>query len=238
MELRMSNSLKVKNCFALVLMLRILNLNSEDWTVKLDEPLGTFMVNQHGFNGQSIIKPNFAPCDESEQISLSVATENIKIDGDLSEVWANAESLHEFIAKNTGNLAQDQTEIKIIFDEKHIFIGAVCNESQMENIVSNCQVHDSPVMLNDYIGIYLTPLKRPNEKHFYEGYYYFIAINPSGTVFDAFYNPWHGGIFYPNWNPQLTVVTRHQSDQWIIEAELAFDGLEFYLPILPDGSML
>ncbi len=202
-----------------------------EWQIKPNEPLGSFMVNQPGFNGQSIVKPEFAPFDQSKHLTLSSATEDLIIDGELDEeVWAKTEPLQEFIDKNTYDLARDQTEIKIIFDEKHIFISAVCNEPYIANMRNESRTHDDPVMLDDHLGIYLTPLKRLGEKHFYEGYYYFIAINPLGIVFDAFYNPWHGGIFYPNWNPQIEVQIKHMADKWIVEMSVAFEGLEYYVP--------
>ncbi len=206
------------------------SLMGQGWMVKPSKPVGTFMVNQPGFNGKSIIKPAFEPTVKSERLKIYEENQLIKIDGGLiDEAWTAAELVQGFVDKKQNEMVEDQTSIKVFYDKKHIYFYIICNESRMESISNSCEIHDSPVVLDPHLGIYITPLKSEDIKHFYEGYYYYIAVNSTGAVFDAFYNPWHGGIFYPNWNPDIRIKTRQFSDKWIIEMSIAFDGLEYHL---------
>lgn len=215
--------------FIVIFTLPVYN-QQQEWTIKTDEPLGSFMVQQPGFNGKSIVKPVFESISDAIRLQIKQLESPISIDGILDdEAWKYGELINSFIDNESNKKVSDSTNIRLLYDEKRIYIGITCNKSKIKDVVNIRSQHDSPVMLDDHIGIYITPQKQENEAHFYDGYYYYIAINSSGTVFDAFYNPWHGGIFYPNWNPDISLKTSQNRDYWIVELAIEFKGLEYYV---------
>lgn len=72
---------------------------------------------------------NSAQYQDIFKIQAHRATEPIKIDGELTEAaWQNAETAKDFWLKYPGDNepAKERTEIKVTYDDKNVYFGAIC----------------------------------------------------------------------------------------------------------------
>lgn len=75
---------------------------------------------------------NFPPPDKAPTVSATKAYGSIKIDGKLDESdWDNAEPINDFfrMEPRQGGKYLHDTEVRILFDEKNLYIGAFCKDS-------------------------------------------------------------------------------------------------------------
>ncbi|MEM7552268.1 MAG: DUF5916 domain-containing protein [Bacteroidota bacterium] len=75
---------------------------------------------------------NFPPPDKPPIVTAEKATGTIKIDGKLNEAdWKNAEIVTEFFKmepRQGGEYLYD-TEVRLLYDEKNLYLGAFCKDS-------------------------------------------------------------------------------------------------------------
>lgn len=75
---------------------------------------------------------NFAPAEKPPEIRASRANSPVKIDGKLNEPdWQKAQIVSEFfrMEPRQGGEYLYNTEVKILFDEKNLYVGAFCKDS-------------------------------------------------------------------------------------------------------------
>ena len=75
---------------------------------------------------------NFPPPDDAPVVTAKRVTGEIKVDGKLNESdWSKAELITEFfkIEPRQGGAYLYDTKVKILYDEKHLYIGAFCKDS-------------------------------------------------------------------------------------------------------------
>ena len=66
--------------------------------------------------------------------------ENVEIDGELTEAdWQKATPIRQFIQyePDVGAPLTEATEVRILYDEKHIYFGFVCSEPDRSKIIAN-----------------------------------------------------------------------------------------------------
>ncbi|MBV6644048.1 MAG: carbohydrate binding family 9 domain-containing protein [Cyclobacteriaceae bacterium] len=75
---------------------------------------------------------NFSPPDKAPTVTAQKVQEAIKVDGILDESsWQRAEVITEFFRmepRQGGDYLHD-TEVRLIYDEKNLYVGAFCNDS-------------------------------------------------------------------------------------------------------------
>ena len=85
-------------------------------------------------------------------------TDGIKIDGKLDEpVWSQAEAATDFRQQepNEGSPATEKTEVRLLFDEKNIYIGIHAFDSEPSHINARELVRDAEFPNDDKIAIVL-----------------------------------------------------------------------------------
>ncbi len=104
-----------------------------------------------------------------------------KIDGYLeAEIWKLAPAATNFIQNqpDEGKPATENTEVRILFDSKNLYIGVMCYDSEPEKIIANEKKRDSKnIYQNDYFQIILDTF------HDRRNGYVFV-INPLGAKLD------------------------------------------------------
>jgi len=104
-----------------------------------------------------------------------------KIDGFLEvEIWELAPAATDFIQKQPaeGEPATEETEVRFLYDEKNLYIGIMCYDSEPENIIANEKRRDgSEIYDNDHIRIMLDTF------HDRRNGYVFVT-NPLGARLD------------------------------------------------------
>src|SRR5512136_1205366 len=81
------------------------------------------------FSTLSSGKEDINPAEKTYEILKLATGESIKLDGQLTEpVWARAAIAGDFIAKipREGVSATQKTEVRMVYDEKNIYIGLDC----------------------------------------------------------------------------------------------------------------
>ncbi len=75
---------------------------------------------------------NFPPPEDPPVVTAKKATGGIKIDGKLNEPgWQNAEVISEFFKmepRQGGGYLYD-TQVKLLYDDKNLYVGAFCKDS-------------------------------------------------------------------------------------------------------------
>lgn len=124
------------------------------------------------------IDPEAVPRPESYATRTS---EDIAIDGRLDEnAWDAGVPITRFVQSkpNTGYPATESTLVRILYDEKNLYVGAICYESEPDKITITSLERDYQTLNSDVFGISLdTFLDRRNGFIFW--------INPRGAVRDA-----------------------------------------------------
>ena len=108
--------------------------------------------------------------------------EPIVVDGRLAElIYREVPSMTEFIQQEPleGELATEQTEVWVFFDDDNIYVSARCWDSHPEKIVANEMRRDNRNIFNNanFAVIFDTFHDRRNGFLFY--------TNPLGAIFDA-----------------------------------------------------
>ncbi|MDH3272539.1 MAG: carbohydrate binding family 9 domain-containing protein, partial [Gemmatimonadota bacterium] len=102
------------------------------------------------------------------------------IDGVLSEAaWERADPATDFVQStpNTGHPATERTEVRILYDESMLYVGAMLYDSEPDAIVAQQMVQDFYSPNEGIFGLSLdTFLDRRNA--------YYIMVNANGAIRD------------------------------------------------------
>jgi hypothetical protein len=153
------------------------------------------------------------------------ATGPIQVDGRLDEPsWAEAEVMSGFVQAipDAGMPASEETEVRMIFDDEFLYIGALLHDSRPDLLVSGTLERDHPGISAhdiDLFGVFIdTFLDRRNG--------YLFLINPAGAVRDgqAFDNSRNLDFA---WDAVVHVATRIHDGGWTVEMAIPWTTLRF-----------
>ncbi len=156
------------------------------------------------------------------------AGETINLDGSLDEpVWSRAEPASDFTQSDPqyGAPATESTEIRILFDQDSLYIGAELFDSDPDGMLANQMVRDGFLNADDRFMWTIDPFYDQRSGYFFE-------INPAGAMGDAQLVPAKGSnevgtIQNRAWDGiWLARVSRHERG-WTAEIEIPFRILSF-----------
>lgn len=168
------------------------------------------------------IDPDLAPRPTSRAVR---ATGPIEIDGRLDEPsWVEADVMTGFIQAlpDDGMPATEESEVRMLFDDEHLYIGALLHDSRPDLLVSGTLERDHPGISAhdiDLFGVFLdTFLDRRNG--------YLFLVNPAGAVRDgqAFDNSRNLDFA---WDAVVHVATRIHDEGWTVEMAVPWTTLRF-----------
>src|SRR4051812_8100832 len=148
------------------------------------------------------------------------ATEKIVLDGRLDELaWSRAVPASNFIQQDpdNGQPATEQTEVRILFDRRALYMGVICFDSEPEKWLGYQRRRDELLQADDRFMWNIDTYNNQQSGYFFE-------TNPSGLLGDSlrgatFQNRQWDGI----WNAKVV-----RSDiGWTIEVEIPFRTLNF-----------
>jgi hypothetical protein len=160
----------------------------------------------------------------SDSVSLIQFTDTPRIDGYLDEnVWQQATAINCLIQRepDEGQPVSEKTEILIYYDDKNIYFGIHCYDSQPAKIIASEMRRDQYLLDNDCIEIFL------DTYHDHQSAFYF-STNPLGAQRD--------GIVLANlvdeiqnwdWNGVWENACRIDSSGWYAEIAIPFKTLRF-----------
>lgn len=200
----------------------------EDEIVIMNMYIGFYKGEVEKF-AKEILK-NFEKVKEKKIIPVLKTDIPIEIDGELNEeIWERGLFYKNFI--NTSDLREpiDKTEICFLYDEKGIYAGFRCYEKRIDELKVNILKRDGPVWEDDDIEFFFYIENSP--------YYYQIALNSRGTIYDAIVNikekKWN-----PNWNANIKVKTKINKESWDGEIFIPWKDLNIDIEKLKSGKLI
>lgn len=135
--------------------------------------------------------------------------------------WAGAPSIGALIQRepNPAEPATERTEVKLLYDRSHLYIGVTCYDSEPRRIVATQMKRDADLSADDRIEILLDTF------HDRRNAFYF-ATNPLGALVDGLIveNRDLNTDFDAIWN----VRTRRFQGGWTAEFAIPFKSLGFH----------
>src|SRR5215208_1887607 len=171
----------------------------------------------------SPIFPITSPQDNGlRRLRVLHITEPIKVDGRLDEPsWSQAAPATDFRQQepNEGQLASEQTEIRLLFDDKNLYVGIHAFDSEPSRINFRELVRDASFSNDDKVEILLdTNHDRRNAYRF--------AVNPLGTQQDALITD-EGRDLNLSWDAPWISAGRIDETGWIVEIAIPLTTLRF-----------
>ena len=166
--------------------------------------------------------PIFAQENETRRIRVLHITEPIKIDGRLNELaWSQAGPATDFRQQepNEGEPASEKTDVRLLFDDKNLYVGVHAFDSEPSRINSRELVRDATFSNDDKVEILLdTYHDRRNAYRF--------AVNPLGTQQDALITD-EGRDINLSWDAPWISAGRIDETGWIVEIAIPLTTLRF-----------
>ena len=168
--------------------------------------------------------PQFSPGHQIPSPSVvAVRTEEpIVVDGFFEEAsWALANPITEFLQRdpNEGAPATERTEVRILFDTLHLYLGIICYDSNPAGIVATELRRDAAMEGDDIFEVIFDTF------HDHRNGYRF-RINPLGTQRDMTVND-EGQIRNENWDEKWEAKARITEEGWVAEIAIPFKAMRF-----------
>ena len=163
-----------------------------------------------------------APAGGVRQIRAIRISNAINIDGRLDEdVWSEAVAAADFLQQqpNEGTPASEKTEVRVLFDDRNLYVGIRAFDSDPANINARELVRDASFDNDDKIEILLDTYRdRRNAFRF--------AVNPLGTQQDALITD-EGGDLNLSWDAPWISSGRIDDSGWTVEIAIPLTTLRF-----------
>lgn len=170
------------------------------------------------------INPETAPRPKLSALSLrSLPTPGeIQIDGVLDEpAWEQAPVASHFTTTlpRPGYPASEPTEVRVLYDESNVYIGAVMYDSHPEKLTSPALEQDFETHDSDMFMVVLdTYLDHQNG--------FMWGLNPAGALFDA--QAFNDSRYINRaWEGVVRTATRINDDSWVAELAIPLTTLRF-----------
>ena len=148
------------------------------------------------------------------------------IDGDLSdEVWKNAAIADTFVDGQNGSTVADQTKAYILYDDKNIYVGFYCYDSQPEQIRARETIRDYRYSGNfentseDSVELNLDPFRG----HHFEDRTFF-SLNSLGTRAALFSG---GRANKVEWSGEWDGAVKRVKNGWTSEMRIPWKILNY-----------
>jgi hypothetical protein len=159
--------------------------------------------------------------NENVQIHIRKAQNPIVIDGKLDEAdWQRSEVATDFMMvtpfdTSKGNV---KTEARILFDDRNVYVSAVCYEKKPGPIVVESFRRDWNFGKNDNFIVFIDTFDdRINGFAF--------GVNAAGAQWDGLM--FDGGSVNLNWDCKWETEVKHYGDRWVFEAAIPFKTIRY-----------
>ncbi len=141
------------------------------------------------------------------------------IDGGMGDAcWTDATLATDFSVLGSGGeqYALRQTTVRVAWDQKALYLLAICVEPDPSSITANVSRRDGSVWLEDALELFLQP-EPPAGDH------YHFVLNARGVYYDAVGDD-------PALNCRLEVRSRRDESSWRLEIAIPWRGLDVDTP--------
>ncbi|HEX8945768.1 MAG TPA: carbohydrate binding family 9 domain-containing protein, partial [Gemmatimonadaceae bacterium] len=148
-------------------------------------------------------------------------TQPIVLDGKLDEAaWQAAQPITEFkqIDPEEGKPASQRTEVRFLFDDDALYVGAKMYDTEGAKGVTTRLVRRDATFDSDYLEVAIDGFHDHLSRAFFD-------LNPSGSKDD--YIGIGTSCCDNSWDPVWQAATRIDSDGWTAEIRIPFSQLRF-----------
>ena len=156
------------------------------------------------------------------QIACIPAREAVRLDGWLNEAdWDRADSIiiAAMVEPEENGMPTYPTVVKILVDQKNIYLGLICFDDQPDQIVSFSKARDAELENEDNIKFILDTYRDGRNG-------YIFAINPFAARYDALVS-FNGEFENPNWDGAWDAKTQINEHYWSAEIRIPVSTLTF-----------
>ena len=160
---------------------------------------------------------------ELPRMSAHRMSEEIKVDGVLDEpVWQSVEPIRQLyqIQPDQGELATEQSEVRILYDDKKLYFGFIFFDSEMDKIVANDMRRDSSGLRSNDYGFLLLDTYNDRRNAV------FFRFTPVGGMEDTAVSN-SGGSLNTSWDIVWECRCKINEDNWTVEIAIPFSQLRF-----------
>lgn len=154
-------------------------------------------------------------------LRIERAADVVNIDGVLDEAtWANAHAAEGFYQTFPvdDRLADEQTIVKLSYDDKFLYVGAICYTSKKGEYLIESLRRDFGFGRNDVFAIYIDPYNDQSNGFSFQITPYNVQREGIVTL---------GGDVSDNWdNKWFSEVTRHE-DRFVVEMAIPFKSFRY-----------
>ncbi len=147
--------------------------------------------------------------------------ERITLDGVLDEpAWVRAQHGGEFVMQDPvlGGTPTERTEIRVVFNRDHLYIGATMYDSEPDKLKGNTRKRDEFLSADDRFMWTMDTFLNQQTGYFFE-------MNPAGLMADALMGP--GGSNAREWDGIWNARVKQSDIGWVVEVDIPFRTLAF-----------
>lgn len=160
---------------------------------------------------------------EEKRLAINKTNEKITIDGLLNEsVWLQCEKATNFWQNfpYDTSLAKTKTEVFMTYNDKSIFIAAICYDSLPGNFIVQSLKRDFSYPISDAFVVNLDP--------FSDGQNGFsFGVNPYGVQREGLIAAGGGQGVTTNWDNKWYAEVKRNGTNWTVEMEIHFKSIRF-----------
>jgi len=144
-------------------------------------------------------------------VTIPRISEQIIVDGELSEpAWRSAARV-EIAYTNDGKPASQPTSVLIAHDGANIYLAFDCREPEVSRIKASATKRDGPTFYDDSVEVFIDPTGQGRE-------YFHLSTNTIGTQFDQ-------RVFSPSWNADWKTAAKVGQSAWTAEMSLPMSAV-------------
>lgn len=128
------------------------------------------------------------------------------------EHWLAAEKLADFQLLGAGGPATQQTEVRVCYDRKNLYVRFECFEDRMDALSATFTEDQEPVWQDDSVELFIVPYSVPSDPKCHQ-----FVVNAVGAK--AYLPPEESGG--GDWSASVARL----DDRWIVEITIPFDTL-------------
>lgn len=154
-------------------------------------------------------------------LNINATNESISIDGKLDEhIWKNADVAKGFFQTFPidNKLADEQTEVRLTYDDKNVYVGAICYTSQNGEYIIESLRRDFGFGSNDVFAVYIDPYNDQSNGFSFQVTPYNVQREGIVTL---------GGDVADNWDNKWFSAVQRYPDKWVIEMAIPFKSFRY-----------
>lgn len=164
----------------------------------------------------------FPPPGEPRRLIAARSSSTIRLDGRLDEAaWGKAEVASGFVQvePDQGTPASQDTEVRLLFDDRSLYVGALCRERRLEGSARVRDMsRDFDYFENDLFGIVLDPWGEGRVAIAFQ-------VTPLGTQRDLMV--FEDSRYDRSWDTVWSARTAWTPEGWTVEMEIPWSSLRY-----------